>query len=168
MSLRDSFLPDFDHEMAVTRHVLERLPEAAFDWKPHEKSYHLGGLATHLAQVPRWGSSILKHEFHDLAVAAGRGARAVGKTSVTEVLETFDKHVADVRRDLREMSDAELMAPWALKRGDQLVMSLPKVAALRRFLLHHVIHHRGQLTVYLRMQGVPLPPIYGPTADEGM
>jgi uncharacterized damage-inducible protein DinB len=166
MSLRDSFLPDFDHEMAVTRHVLERLPEAAFGWKPHEKSYALGGLATHLAQVPRWGSSILRHEFHDLA--ASKGAGTPGAASLEAVLETFDKHVADVRKRLCEMSDAELMAPWALKRGSHLVMSLPKVAALRRFLLHHMIHHRGQLTVYLRMQGVPLPPIYGPTADEGM
>ena len=166
MSLRDAFLPDFDHEMTVTRHVLERLPEAAFDWKPHEKSYALGGLATHLAQVPRWGTSILRHEFHDLATS--RGAKALEQTSLAAVLETFDRHVADVRRSLCEMSDAELMAPWALKRGTHLVMSLPKVAALRRFLLHHMIHHRGQLTVYLRMHGVPLPPIYGPTADEGM
>jgi uncharacterized damage-inducible protein DinB len=166
MSLRDSFLPDFDHEMTVTRHVLERLPEAAFDWKPHEKSYPLGGLATHLAQVPRWGNSILGHEFHDLATS--KGATALEQTSRAAVLETFDRHVTDVRRRLCEMSDAELMAPWALKRGTHLVMSLPKLAALRRFLLHHMIHHRGQLTVYLRMQGVPLPPIYGPTADEGM
>lgn len=166
MSVRDSLLAEFDHEMALTRHLLERVPDAAFGWRPSEKSFTLGGLTTHLAQLPHWGTAILENEFYDLA-QAGR-TQTAEKTSIADVLETFDRHVAEVRRSLLENSDAELMAPWALKRGDHLVMSMPRLSALRRFLLHHLIHHRGQLTVYLRLQGVPLPPLYGPTADERM
>jgi uncharacterized damage-inducible protein DinB len=165
MSARDALLAEFDHEMAMTRHLLERVPDGRLDWRPHEKSYALGGLATHLAQLPHWGTAILQHDFHDLADARPpRAARA----STREVLELFDQHVTEVRRALLDTSDAQLMAPWSLRKGEHLVLSIPRLSALRRFLLHHVIHHRGQLTVYLRMQEVPLPPLYGPTADEGL
>jgi uncharacterized damage-inducible protein DinB len=166
MSARDALLAEFDHEMAMTRQVLERVPDAGFGWRPHVKSFALGGLATHLAQLPHWGTRILERDSYDLAEADR--TRALDKTTTSEVLETFDRHVREVRRALLDKSDAELMAPWALKRGDHLLMSLPRLSALRRFLLHHVIHHRGQLTVYLRLQDVPLPPLYGPTADERM
>jgi len=166
MSVRNSLLPDFDHEMALTRHLLERLPDEAFAWRPHEKSYGLGGLATHLAQLVHWGSAILDQDSYDLT-ESGK-TRAAERASRAEVLELFDTHVAAVRRGLIEKTDAELLAPWSLKRGDQLLMSLPRLSALRRFLIHHMIHHRGQMTVSLRMQGVSLPPMYGPTADEGM
>lgn len=166
MAVRDALLPEFDHEMAVTRRILERLPAPALEWKPHERSYSLGGLAAHLADIPHWGTRILDRDFHDLL--QGRGNRDTAPPSVAGILEAFDRHVAEVRRSLLERSDAELMAPWSLRRGDHLVMSLPKIAALRSFLLHHLIHHRGQLTVYLRLQGVALPPLYGPTADEDM
>jgi uncharacterized damage-inducible protein DinB len=152
--------------MALTRRLLERLPDQAFAWRPHEKSYGLGGLATHLAQLVHWGNAILDRDSYDLAEAVR--SRPAERASRTEVLELFDRHAAAVRRSLLEKTDAELLAPWSLKRGDHLLMSLPRLAALRRFLIHHMIHHRGQMTVYLRMQGVPLPPMYGPTADEGM
>jgi len=164
MGVRDSLLPDFDHEMAVTRRVLERVPEHALAWRPHEKSFDLGGLALHLAVIPRWGRAILQRESYDLAESSGQ--RPEGPPSCAAILETFDRHVAEVRRELVERSDAELMAPWKLLRGGQLVMSLPRIAAFRSLLIHHLIHHRGQMTVYLRMQGVPIPPIYGATADE--
>ncbi|MEO8070892.1 MAG: DinB family protein [Acidobacteriota bacterium] len=163
--MRDSLLAEFDQEMAVTRRVLERAPEAAFTWKPHEKSFSLGGLATHLAQLPRWGSHILSHAFYDLATSSGRHAE---QTTVAGVLAAFDENVSDVRRALVAQSDAELASTWSLKRGTHTVLSMPRIAAIRSFLIHHVIHHRGQMTVYLRLQGVPLPPIYGPTADERM
>ena len=164
MGVRDSLLPDFDHEMAVTRRVLERVPDHALAWRPHEKSFDLGGLALHLAVIPRWGRAILQRESYDLAESSGQ--RPEGPPSCAAILETFDRHVAEVRRELVERSDAELMAPWKLLRGGQLVMSLPRIAAFRSLLIHHLIHHRGQMTVYLRMQGVPIPPIYGATADE--
>ena len=164
MGVKDSLLPDFDHEMAVTRRVLERVPDHALAWRPHEKSFDLGGLAFHLAVIPRWGRAILQRESYDLNESMGR--RPDGPASRAMILETFDRHVAEVRRELVERSDAELMAPWKLLRDGQLLMSLPRIAAFRSFLIHHAIHHRGQMTVYLRMQGVPIPPIYGATADE--
>jgi len=163
MSLAESLLPDFDHEMAVTREVLARVPAQAFDWRPHETAFTMGALASHLAQVPRWGMSILRRDSHDLA---GAPAPRPSLPSPAEVLEQFDRHVSDVRRLLLETSDGELQAPWTLTRGREVLMSMPRIAALRRFLLHHVVHHRGQMTVYLRLQQVPVPPIYGPSADE--
>jgi uncharacterized damage-inducible protein DinB len=166
MVLKDAILSEFDHEMAVTRRLLERLPEAALSWRPHDRSMSLGGLATHLAQIPHWGTSILERDFYDLV--HDRTAPAVEKSTRAQVLETFDRHTTEVRRALLGRSDAELIAPWSLKQGGQTIMSLPRFGALRRFLLNHLVHHRGQLTVYLRLQNVPLPPIYGPTADEDM
>ena len=166
MALKDTLLFEFDHEMAVTRCVLERLPEAAFGWRPHEKSFDLGGLAEHLAQIPHWGCAILDRDSYELIHAPAE--RAATHSTCAEVLETFDRHVAEVRRGLLQRSDAELLAPWSLTRGGRVVMSMPKLSALRSFLLHHTIHHRGQMTVYLRLQNVPIPPIYGQTADENM
>lgn len=165
MPERDSLLPEFDQEMAATRRVLERLPQTAFTWKPHAKSYDLGGLATHLAQIPHWGTSILTRADHDLATA---GARAQALPDVSSVLETFDRHVREVRAALVEMTNGQLLQPWTLRRGHAVVLSVPRVSALRRFVIHHIVHHRGQMTVYLRMHDVPLPPLYGPTADESM
>ena len=165
MAVRDSLLPEFDQEMAATRQVLERLPEAAFGWRPHPKSYDLGGLATHLAQIPRWGTSILKHDGHDLTTT---GPPATTLTTVADVIDRFDRHVTEVRAALLEAVDGQLLAPWALRRGTHLVLSMPRIAALRAFVVHHSIHHRGQMTVYLRLQDVPLPPLYGSTADEVM
>ena len=164
MTVKDTFLPDFDHEMAVTRRVLERVPAGALGWKPHDKSFALGDLAAHIAQIPRWGETILERDFYDVA----QGGRPGTPASPAGVLDTFDRHVAAVRRQLIERSDAELMAPWSLKRGTQTLMLMPRIVALRSFLIHHIIHHRGQLTVYLRLQDVPVPPLYGSTADEQM
>jgi uncharacterized damage-inducible protein DinB len=162
--MRNSLLPVFDHEMAVTRRVLERVPDHALGWRPHEKSFDLGGLAIHLTVIPRWSHVILKQDAFDLS--EGLAGKPDGPASRALILETFDRHVAEARRELLECSEAELTAPWKLLRGGQLVMSLPRGVAFRSLLLHHTIHHRGQMTVYLRMQDVPVPPIYGATADE--
>jgi len=161
--VRESLLADFDHEMTATRHVLERLPESAFDWAPHERSSTLGGLATHLANLPHWGAQILDGDGYDLD---GAPARRVALQARDEVLTLFDDNVRDARRSLTTMSDAELAAPWTLTRKAHVLLSVPKCSAFRNFLLHHLIHHRGQLTVYLRLCGIPLPALYGPTADE--
>ena len=166
MTLKETVLSEFDDEVALTRRLLDRLPDAAFAWRPHERSMSLGGLASHVAQIPHWGTSILEHDGYDLTQ---RGAGApLEQRSRTEVVETFDRHTAEVRRTLVARTDAELTTPWSLTSDGRLVMSLPRVSALRRFLLNHLVHHRGQLTVYLRMHNVPLPPLYGPSADEGM
>jgi uncharacterized damage-inducible protein DinB len=165
MTAKDALLPEFDQEMAATRLVLARLPESAFGWRPHDRSYDLGGLATHLAQIPHWGASILRRDGHDLAAP---GAASTALTTVGAVLDRFDRHVTEVRMVLVDSADGHLLAPWALRRGSHLILSVPRIAALRSFVLHHSIHHRGQMTVYLRLLGVPLPPLYGPTADESM
>lgn len=165
MSFKALFLPEFDQEMASTRRMIAIAPAEAFAWQPHEKSMTLGALVTHLSLLPRWGRSILTRDGYDLAADSAPGpAPALGAPS--EALAQFDEHVAGVRERLLETSDAELDAPWTLTRGGKTVMSMPRALALRRFLLNHLIHHRGQLSVYLRLQGVPLPPVYGPTADE--
>jgi uncharacterized damage-inducible protein DinB len=160
----ESLLPDFDHEMTMTRRLLERVPDAALAWRPHEKSFTLAGLATHLANIPRWGRSILEQTQYDLAQSDGRRPAEGG--SRAEILAIFDDNVGAVRRGLVEKSDAELAAIWTLKRGEHVVLTMPRTAAVRRFLVHHMIHHRGQLSVYLRLQNVALPPMYGPSADE--
>jgi uncharacterized damage-inducible protein DinB len=167
MTIREELLPEFDAEMAATRRMLERLPDDAFDWAPHEKSFTLGGLATHLAQIPHWGRAILERESYDMAGPDGN-SRATLKRTRDEVLATFDEHVGAVRTALATRSEAELLAPWSLTRGEHVVMTMPRIVAVRRFLVNHAIHHRGQLSVYLRLRNVPLPPTYGPTADAGM
>ena len=164
MNVRESLLPEFDHETTMTRVVLERLPEGAFEWRPHPKSYTLGGLATHLAQIPHWGTSILTKDFYDLATSTTRDPL----TSLKAVLETFDGHVREVRSALVSLTDGQLLQPWALRRAEKIVLSMPRVSALRGFVVRHLVHHRGQMTVYLRLNDVPLPPLYGPTADETM
>jgi uncharacterized damage-inducible protein DinB len=158
-------LPDFDHEMTATRRLLERLPEADLAWRPHEKSYTLGELALHLPRLVSWGRSILNEPAYDLTRG---GSQPPSPATRAEVLAAFDEVVASVRQSLIDRPEAYLMSIWELRRGTQVLMSMPRITALRRFVIHHLIHHRGQLTVYLRLRGVPLPPLYGPTADERM
>jgi uncharacterized damage-inducible protein DinB len=159
----DALLVDFDQEMAATRELLARLPEPALAWRPWPEAFSLGGLAAHLAELPRWGCQILESDGYELKVAA---PAAEDTHTRAGILETFDRHVAEVRRELTTRSDAELAAPWTLRENGHTLLTLPRLSAFRRFLLHHVIHHRGQLTVYLRMQHVGLPPLYGTTLEH--
>ena len=163
MALKDTLLSEFDHEMGTTRRLLERLPDAQLGWKPHEKSMTLGGLATHLSNLPNWGTTILSDVSYDLA--SGPPHLSPGGSSV-DILSQFDAAVARTRAAL-DKTDAELGAQWKLRRGDQEMFSLPRAVAFRTFVLYHLVHHRGQLSVYLRLNNVPVPAIYGPTADEG-
>jgi uncharacterized damage-inducible protein DinB len=162
MAIKDGLLAEFDHEMGTTRRLLDRLPDEKLSWKPHEKSMSLGGLATHLSNLPHWGSTILNDPSFDLADAP---PGADEKASRTAILSHFDEMVRRTRA-LLDKSDAELAAPWSLKRGGHVIFSMPRVAAFRTFVLYHSVHHRGQLSVYLRLIGVPIPAIYGPSADE--
>jgi uncharacterized damage-inducible protein DinB len=164
MAMKDGLLAEFDHEMATTRKLLERVPEDRLSWKPHDRSMSMGGLATHLANLPRWGAAILNEPFFDLAAAP---PNLQEKTSRADILGAFDETTKQTRV-LLDKTDGELMAPWALKRGGQEMFSLPRIAAFRSFVLYHTVHHRGQLSVYLRLNNVPVPAIYGPSADEGM
>ena len=165
MAIRDALLPEFDHEMGTTRRLLDRAPEQAFAWKPHERSMTLGGLSSHLANIPTWCGAILGAPVMDLATIPEE-ARPKPATSRTALLAVFDKNVAAAREKLAAATDAEMFASWTLKQGGQEIFTLPRVAALRSFVMNHSIHHRGQLSVYLRLNNVPLPSIYGPTADE--
>jgi uncharacterized damage-inducible protein DinB len=162
MAIKDGLLAEFDHEMGTTRKLLERIPDDKLSWKPHAKSMSLGGLGTHLSNLPLWAGTVLNDPSFDLA----GNLRAQEQTSRADILSTFDANVKRARGWM-DKSDAEYMARWSLLRGGQEMFSLPRVAALRSFVMSHIIHHRGQLSVYLRLNDVPVPPIYGPTADEG-
>jgi uncharacterized damage-inducible protein DinB len=163
MPLVDALLPEFDHEMTVTRKLLERVPEGQFDWKPHQKSYSLGQLAQHVATLPMWGSVTLNESELDL----GASPQPDPIATRAGILSLFDDNVSRTRASLVGKSDGELMASWALKRDGHLIFSMPKASVWRSFVMSHLIHHRAQLGVYLRMHDVPLPSMYGPSADEG-
>ena len=166
MALKDALLPEFDHEMGVTRKLLERVPDADLGWKPHHKSFSLGDLAAHLAQIPHWSAAILDQPSYDIETVES-GDRT-SPTRGADVVAAFDRAVAAARARLSAKSDGELMAPWTLKKGGQDMFTAPALAAFKSFIVNHSIHHRGQLSVYLRLRNVPLPSMYGPTADEPM
>ena len=165
MSLSQSLLPEFDHEMANTRKTLERIPNEKFNWKPHEKSYAMGALATHVANLPSWASLTVGSDSFDMA-PGGVPVRTTLAASIGEVLAAFDKNVAAARDSIAGAGDQSLLEPWALLSNGNPVLSLPRIAVLRSFVMNHIIHHRAQLGVYLRLNDVPVPSIYGPSADE--
>ena len=160
--IAQSLLPEFDMEMANTRKVLERVPDDKFGWKPHEKSFSLGDLATHLANIPSWTKVTIETNELDMATPFEQPKAA----SRDELLKMFDENVSQARESLQGATDENLQSSWALKTGDQVHFELPKVACLRGFVMNHSIHHRAQLGVYLRLNDVALPPVYGPSADE--
>lgn len=165
MAIAEALIPEYDHEMGTTRRLLDRVPEAEFGWKPHDKSMTLGQLAAHLANIPTWCSWTLRVTTLDLATL-GDDARPKPAVSRGALLAEFDGKVAAARARLVNSTDPELLAPWTLKSGDQELFTMPRISAIRSFVMNHMIHHRGQLSVYLRLKDVPVPPIYGPTADE--
>jgi len=166
MPLNDALLPEFEQEMANTRKLLERVPEARAAWRPHDKSRSLGELAVHLAGIVGWMASTMSQDSFDLAPPGGRRDPPPTWVSRADTLRLFDQNVGLARAALLKNDDAAYQRPWSLKRGGQTLMTIPRATVVRRFLFSHSIHHRGQLTVYLRLLGVPLPPLYGPTADE--
>ena len=165
MAIIDLLLPEFDRETGTTRRLLERVPETAFAFKPHDKSMTLGRLASHVADLPTWVANVMGRDSFDLAAQPEDHTRQAASTN--ELLSFFDENVAAARLLLVDVIDGVLTAPWTLKKGNQDLFTLPRIAMLRYFVMNHLIHHRGQLTVYLRVQDVPLPAIYGPSADEG-
>jgi uncharacterized damage-inducible protein DinB len=166
MSISDSLLPEFDHEMANTRKTLERVPDDKFDWKPHDKSYAMGELVNHLSNIPMWTTITIDQDDLDLAPPGEPPNRPPIVKSQQEALEAFDKNVASARAAIAGASDEQLFKPWSLLKGGETIMTLPKIAVIRSFVLNHTIHHRAQLGVYLRLNDLPVPSIYGPTADE--
>jgi uncharacterized damage-inducible protein DinB len=166
MSIGETILPEFDQEMATTRKILERVPEGKSDWKPHAKSMTLGRLAGHVAELPGWGVTTLRQTELDFAPAGGPSYTPIHFTTREQTLKLFDDGVKACRDAIAEASDSDFMVMWTLKRGGQRLMSMPRAAVMRSMVLNHIVHHRAQLGVYLRMNDIPLPGSYGPTADE--
>lgn len=165
MSIAESLLPEFDHEMATTRKFLERTPEANPDWKPHDKSMSLGTLAAHLADLPSWGVQLDVAEL-DIAPPGGPAYQSPPFETTASALAQFDRNVAAARAKIAAMSDAEFMKPWSLLMGGQTLFTMPRVAVARTWVLNHIIHHRAQYGVYLRLNNIPIPGSYGPSADD--
>jgi uncharacterized damage-inducible protein DinB len=165
MKLIESVLVDLDREVENTRQILERVPEDKFDWKPHAKSFSLGALAAHVAMLPLFGAVVLERESLDFAAPGGVQWPAAPK-SQKELLQLFEASTAKFRAALAAADDASLHATWTLRMGEKVLFSLPRMDVLRSSVMNHSIHHRAQLGVYLRLNDVPLPGLYGPSADE--
>jgi uncharacterized damage-inducible protein DinB len=161
--MNQGLLAEFEHEMAGTRRTLERVPFDKADWRPHPKSFPLSSLATHLARVPGWAKETLLQDSLDL----GGAERPKVPATVAELLALFDQNVAAGRAAIAATDDATFMKSWSLKNGETVMLTMPKIAVLRAFVFSHAIHHRAQLGLYLRMLDVPVPALYGPSADEG-
>ena len=166
MPITQALLPEFDHEMATTRSLLERVPEDRADFRPHPKSTALGALATHVANLVGLGARIVSLTEVDMNPPGGPGFKPPQFSTTAGLLEMFDANVAKARGAIAGASDEAMMETWTLKNGGSTIFALPRAAVLRTMLMNHVIHHRGQLSVYLRLNDVPLPSIYGPTADS--
>ena len=160
MPVGQSLLPEFDQEMAGTRRLLERVPSDKGGWKPHPRSFSLGHLAQLVSWMPGWITNTLREPSLDLGKAGGYSLE-----QTETLLKAFDDNVRSAREALRSTPDADWEKTWTLKRGDQVLWAAPRRVVVRNH-INHLIHHRAQLTVYLRLQDVPLPSLYGPTADE--
>jgi len=160
MSIAETLLPEFDQEMATTRRVLERVPDQDGQWKPHPKSFSIGHLAQLLSGMPGWITNALQATELDLAKAGGYSYE-----STDTLLRNFDRNVREARAALVASKDEDYDVSWSLKAGDRVLMTLPRGAVVRQH-ISHLVHHRGQMSVYLRLRDVPVPSIYGPTADE--
>ena len=168
MSISQSLLPEFDQEFANTRKMLERVPDDKLAWKPHPKSMSMGGLATHIAEVPGWVGVCVQQDSFDIAPPDGPKYVRPDLKSRKEILDYFDKNLPMARAAIAAATDQQLMSPWSMLKAGQKMFTIPKIAVVRSFLMNHNIHHRAQLSVYLRLNDIPVPGMYGPSADEVM
>ena len=166
MTIGQMMLGEFDQEMANTRKTLERVPDDKWGWKPHEKSGTLGWLAGHVATLPGWAAMTLRTEEFDYAPVGGRSFQPPKTGNQKEALAEFDKAAAESRAALASVSDQEMMTNWTLLAGGKTIFTMPRVAVIRGVVMNHLIHHRAQLGVYFRLLNVPVPGLYGPSADE--
>jgi uncharacterized damage-inducible protein DinB len=162
MNVNEAIAAELQHEAATTRRMLERVPEASLAWKPHEKSRTLGETAAHIAHLPGIFITPLDRDGFDR-----NDYKAVALTETVEgILQTFDKNIADSLEVLKTQTEERLLGAWRYTYGERVIFELPRMVVIRAMALNHIIHHRGQLSVYLRLLDVPLPSVYGPTADE--
>jgi uncharacterized damage-inducible protein DinB len=165
MPIKDAFIAELKHESSLTKKILERVPLDKKEWKPHEKSMTLGRLATHVAQTPRWISNIIHIDDYDFATRSSKPIIAASQEELMKIFQdTFDTAVAD----LENVSDEDLNKKWIIRAGEKIMNETPKKVAIRGWAYSHMIHHRGQLSVYLRLLDIPVPGMYGPSADEKM
>jgi uncharacterized damage-inducible protein DinB len=162
--ITDLLLPEFDQEMSTTRRVLERVPDDKLAWKPHDRSWSMGNLASHITNLIKWTDATMNATEFDLASVTPEQMNQ-SATSRAELLSWFDANIVSARQALAK-SDADYFVPWTLKTGATTHFTMPRVVCVRSFFLNHVVHHRGQLSVYLRLNNIPVPSIYGPSADE--
>ena len=162
--LATAFLAELDNEAKTTRACLERVPLDKYEWKPHEKSMSMGRLAVHCAEMFGWTKETLTQDGLDFETM---DMTPFEPKTTEELLAFFDDHIEKAKAILGNTSDETMFTDWTMRNGEQVYMTMPKVAVMRSFVLNHIIHHRGQLTVYLRLNDVPVPSIYGPSADEG-
>jgi uncharacterized damage-inducible protein DinB len=167
MKISEALLPEFDQEMANTRKTLERVPDDKLGWKPHPKSFAMGPLAQHIATMVGWATDTIEKDSFDVAPPGAPPYQPPPVNSRADLLVVFDEGVAKARAALAGASDEHLMKPWSLLNGGKPMMTMPRVVVIRSFVLNHTIHHRAQLGVYLRLNDIPVPSIYGPSADEG-
>lgn len=159
-----AFLGELENEAKTARAVLERVPADKFDWQPHEKSMKMGRLAVHVAEMFGWTKETLKSDVLDFSTM---DMTPFEPRTTDELLAFFDDQIANAKAILAETSDETFMTDWTMRNGETVYFTMPKVAVMRTFVMNHIIHHRGQLSVYLRLNDIPVPSIYGPSADEG-
>ena len=163
-SLAGILIGEMEQEASVARKCLERIPAEKFSWKPHEKSMTMGALASHVAEMFTWTQATLQSPELDFAKM---DYKPFEPATTDELVEFFDKNVAEAIEVLRNTTDDVFLENWTLRNGESVYFTLPKAAVMRSFVLNHIVHHRGQLSVYLRLNDIPVPSIYGPSADEG-
>ena len=166
MAIKDAFIAELKYETGLTKKMLERVPLEKKDWKPHEKSMTLGRLATHVAEITNWISNIINID--DFDFVKDFNFTPVTAASQEELLQIFQTNLDRAINDLSKMNDDDLNKSWTVRRGEQMMYNTPNKVAIRSWAINHLIHHRGQLSVYLRLLDVPVPGMYGPSADERM
>lgn len=163
-TLGSSLAAEMEHEGIATRQILERIPAEKFDWKPHPKSMAFGRLACHVAEMFGWtGPTLTQPELN----FATMDYKPLEPQTTEDLLEYFDTTISEALDVLRATPDETFMENWSLKNGETVYFTLPKAGVMRSFVMNHIIHHRGQLTVYLRLNDIAVPAVYGPSADEG-
>jgi uncharacterized damage-inducible protein DinB len=164
MGLGEALHGEMEYEAATTRKILERIPADKFDYKPHEKSMGMGQLASHIAEMISWTGPTLNQPELDFSKF---DYKPFVPESTEGLLEFFDKNVAEALDVLKNTSDETFFEPWTMRNGEQVYFTMPKAVTMRSFVMNHIVHHRGQLSVYLRLNDIPVPALYGPSADEG-
>jgi|SRR5581483_11717094 len=167
MKISEAILPEWDQEMANTRKTLERVPDDKRDWKPHPKSMSFGNLAIHLATMAGWAIDIMEKDSFDYAPVGAPPYTPPPLNTRQALLESFDQGIGKARAAIAKAGDDDFMKPWSLLAGGKVQMTMPRIAVLRTFVMNHCVHHRAQVGVYLRLNDIPVPSVYGPSADEG-